>query len=78
MVYNFTPENGRVIRVEILDSFRPQMALFCNFGVNRRNRMCGARECASARFLDFLEFAGNCTFLDRKLVSALYKTADGH
>jgi hypothetical protein len=34
MVYNFTPENGRVIRVEILESFRPQMALFRIFGVN--------------------------------------------
>jgi hypothetical protein len=27
---------------------------------------------------DFLELAKNCTFLDRKLISALYKTADGH
>jgi hypothetical protein len=27
---------------------------------------------------DFLELAKNGTFLDRKLISALYKTADGH
>jgi len=54
------------------------MALFRNFGVNRRNRLCGVREYASAQFLDFLELAENCTFLDRKLISALYETADGH
>jgi hypothetical protein len=78
MVYNFTPENGRVIRVEILDSFRSQTALSRNFGVNRRNRLCGVREYASVRFLDFLELADNCTFLNRKFVSALYKTPDGH
>jgi hypothetical protein len=27
---------------------------------------------------DFLELAENCTFLDRKLISARYETADGH
>jgi hypothetical protein len=27
---------------------------------------------------DFLELAKNCTFLDRKLIRALYETADGH
>ena len=54
------------------------MALFRNFGVNRRNRLCGVQEYASAQFLDFLELAENCTFLDRKLASALYKTVDGH
>jgi hypothetical protein len=27
---------------------------------------------------DFLELAKNCTFLNRKLISALYETADGH
>jgi hypothetical protein len=27
---------------------------------------------------DFLELAEICTFLDRKLISALCKTADGH
>jgi hypothetical protein len=26
---------------------------------------------------DLLELAKNCTFLDRKLISALYETADG-
>ncbi|MFZ1956787.1 MAG: hypothetical protein WAU34_14955, partial [Desulfobacterales bacterium] len=35
-------------------------------------------EYASAQFLDFLELAKNCTFLDRKLISALDRTADGH
>jgi hypothetical protein len=27
---------------------------------------------------DFLELAKNCTYLIRKRISALYKTADGH
>ena len=54
------------------------MALFRNFGVNRRNRLCGIQLYASAHFLDFLELAKNCTFLNRKLISALYETADGH
>jgi hypothetical protein len=54
------------------------MALFRNFGVNRRNRLCGIQEYASAQFFDFLELAKNCTFLDRKLISVLYETADGH
>jgi len=54
------------------------MALFSNFGVNRRNRLCGVHEYASAQFLDFLELAENCSFLDRKLISALNETVDGH
>jgi hypothetical protein len=54
------------------------MALFRNFGVNQLNRLCGIQAYASAQFLDFLELALNCTFLDRKLISALYDTADGH
>jgi hypothetical protein len=54
------------------------MALFHNFGVNQRNRLCGVHEYASAQFLDFLELTENCTFLDRKLTSALNETVDGH
>jgi len=54
------------------------MALSRNFGVNRRNCLCGIQEYASAQFFDFLELAKNFTFLDRKLISALYETADGH
>ena len=54
------------------------MALSRNFGVNLWNRLCGVQEYDSAQFLDFLELAENCTFLDRKLTSALYETADGH
>jgi len=54
------------------------MALFRNFGDNRRNRLCGVQEYASAQFLDFLELAENCTFLDRKLTSAFNETVDGH
>ena len=50
-----------------LTSLRPLMALFRNFGVNRRNRLCGIQKYASAQFLDFLELAENCAFLDRKL-----------
>jgi hypothetical protein len=38
------------------------MALFNNFGVNRRNRLCGAHEYASALFPDFLELAENGDF----------------
>jgi len=54
------------------------MALFHNFGVNRRNRLCGIQEYASAQFLDFLVLAENCTFLDRKLISVINQAADGH
>ena len=54
------------------------MALFSNFGVNRRNRLCGIHKYASAQFLDFLKLAENCSFLDRKLISALNETVDGH
>jgi len=54
------------------------MALFSNFGVNLRNRLCGVQEYASAQFLDVLELAENCTFLDRKLTSALKEAVDGH
>jgi len=61
------------------------MALFRNFGVNHakdvtglRNRLCGVHEYASAQFLDFLELAENGVFLDRKLISALNETVDGH
>ena len=52
------------------------MALFRNFGVNRRNRLCGVPRYASAQFLDFLELAENCSFLDRKLISALNENVD--
>jgi hypothetical protein len=54
------------------------MALFRNFGVNRRNRLCGVLEYASAQVLDFLELAENCSFLDRKLISVPNETVDGH
>ncbi len=54
------------------------MALFSNFGVNWRNRLCGLQEYASAQFLDFLELAENCSFLNRKRISALNETVDGY
>jgi hypothetical protein len=62
------------------------MALFSNFGVNHAKDVTGLAESlvrhtepsASAQFLDFLELAENCTFLDRKLTSTLKKTVDGH
>jgi len=38
------------------------MALFRNFGVNRRNRLCGVHEYASAQSLDFIELAENGDF----------------
>ena len=40
--------------------------------------MCGVHEYASAQFLDFLELAENCTFLDRKLLSVFNETVDGN
>ncbi|MGB5185513.1 MAG: hypothetical protein WBO84_00100 [Acidimicrobiia bacterium] len=54
------------------------MAIFRNFNVNRRNRLCGLQQYASVQLLDFLELSKNCSFLDRKLINALHETADGH
>jgi len=54
------------------------MALSRNFGVNRRNRLCGVHEYASAQFLDFLELAENSSFMDQKLFSVPNETVDGH
>jgi len=68
------------------------MALFRNsppasgqIGVNhacgvtgQRNRLCGIHKYASEQLLDFLEFTKNSTFLNRKLISAPYETADWH
>jgi hypothetical protein len=56
------------------------MALSRNFGVNHADGVTGleslvrhTKPSASAQFLDFIELAENCTFLDRKLTSALKK-----
>jgi hypothetical protein len=38
----------------------------------------GLQEYAAEQFLDFLELAENCTFLDRKLAGALKEAVDGH
>jgi hypothetical protein len=54
------------------------MALFCNFGVILRNFLCGIQEYASVQFLDFLELAENCVFLNRKLISVVNETVDGN
>jgi hypothetical protein len=55
------------------------MTLFRNFGVNRRNRLCGVQNRPPSRnATDFLELAENGSFLDRKLTSALGETVDGH
>ena len=61
------------------------MALSRNFGVNHALGVTGLESLvrhtepsASAQFLDFLELAENCSFLDRKLVSAPYETAERH
>jgi hypothetical protein len=40
--------------------------------------LCGVHEYASAQCHDFLELAENCSFLDRKLISALNETVGGH
>ncbi|MGB5422355.1 MAG: hypothetical protein WBN03_09355 [Desulfobacterales bacterium] len=58
--------------------FRPQMALFCNFGVNLRNRCATYTVTPPRNAADFLDLAENCTFLDRKLTSALKEAVDGH
>ena len=47
-------------------------------GGTRQNRLGGVHRYASAHFLDILELAENCTFLDQKLIGALYETVDGH
>ena len=60
------------------------MALFRNFGVNHAKDVTGRCGIACAAYkstpprkaADFLELEKNCTFLDRKRISALYKTAD--
>jgi hypothetical protein len=60
------------------------MAIFRNFGVNHAKDVTGQAESlvrrtepsASAQFLDFLELAENCTFLDRKLTSALQEAVE--
>jgi hypothetical protein len=61
------------------------MALFRNFGVNlAEGGQVGGIACAAYRSMpprnaaDILELAKNCTFLDRKLISALNETVDGH
>jgi hypothetical protein len=54
------------------------MALFRNFGVNRRNRLSACSSTPPRNAADFLELAENCTFMDRKLTSAFKKAVDGH
>ena len=60
------------------------MALFRNFGVNHALGVTGLEslvrrtKVASAQYLDFLELAKNCKFLDWKLIIVLHKTVDGH
>jgi hypothetical protein len=55
------------------------MALFRNFGVNQRNRLCGVQNRPPPRnAADFLELAENWSFLDRKLTSALKEAVNGH
>ena len=60
-------------------SFHPKMDLFRNFGVNRRNCLCGVQNRPPPRnAADFLELAEYFTFPDWKLTSALNETVDGH
>jgi hypothetical protein len=55
------------------------MAVFRNFGVNRRLRLCGVQNRPPPRNADaFLELAKNGTFLVRKLISFLNDIADGY
>jgi hypothetical protein len=61
------------------------MALFRNFGVNHAKDVTGRGGIACAAYssmpprnaADFLELAKNFSFLDQKLIRALYETADG-
>jgi hypothetical protein len=49
------------------------------FGVNHASGVTGLQDRLPPRNAGaFLERAKNSTFLDRKLISALYKTVDGH
>jgi len=58
---------------QIVD-FRLEMALFRNFGVNRRNRLYGVQNRPPPHnAADFLDLAENGPFLDRKLPVPLKK-----
>jgi hypothetical protein len=52
------------------------MALLSNFSVNRRNRLCGAPEYASANAADFLELAENGDFWIGNVSVPLNKIVD--
>ncbi len=54
------------------------MAIFRNFGVNRRNPLCGEQKYASRNATDFLELAENCTFMDRKSINAINDAMKGY
>jgi len=50
----------------MLVDFQPEMALFRNLFVNRRDFWFGVRQYASAQSLDFLDLAENRSFLNWK------------
>jgi hypothetical protein len=54
------------------------MAFFRNFGVTRRDSLCGVLSYASAQSLDFLELAQKFSFLDWKLAGVPNSFLDGH
>jgi hypothetical protein len=54
------------------------MALFHNFGVNLRNCLCGVQNRPPPRnAAELYRLEEKCTFLDRKLTSALKEAVDG-
>ena len=50
----------------MLASFRPEMALFHNLGVNLRVFLCDVPEYVSAQTIDFLKLAKNRSIPPRK------------
>jgi hypothetical protein len=58
-------ENKFELKVRLLVSFHPEMALFRNLGVNLRDSLfpLSGRD---AQSLDFLDLAENCSFLNWK------------
>ena len=62
----------------IIVRLHPEMALFHDFCVNWRRRLCGVLKDASAQLLDFLELVKISSVLNRKLTGAKFSFMHGH
>jgi len=51
---------------EELFGFHPEMVILTNIGINRRDRLCGVPQTASAQSLDFLDLGQKPPFLNWK------------